>query len=542
MQTVAGPSTMKQARQLAGAIDALVRGTRSNPVAAFALAQRVIALWRELPGIVFEVTPDTMALDGVAVFRADAQVGRWLLPAFMAGIHSIGIADERAAALGLQALAHELSGLTIDMAALSRFSSWVWGEGAEGLALGLGFGILEVGSARERVDQKTQSDQLRLVRATPAFVGDDENDTLMNAGELDRAAVLEELSAPLELFARSAASNAFALGEQERLTIGRAVNDLEPWLIAELRASIEGPACLVERLPATRIARNILGRLESTVVGDGDGLAVVLLRLMPLRDQRADVWQCLIEGGLADVIGRRLQPRWLHQPSPLPRSLVTSMLESTGLAVALIDSMLSVAISDDDLADLGRLGARALLALEVVTPTTAARLARAVALGEPGQLGRFVAALPPATQRIAVTLLPSGSVRAVRDVVIAALQADKAEDALLLLAAASGDAVVLRSLIQRIGRNLARDVPVSVVRVAFETAVDHEDLAAEVARLATKARTPRAVKIIALNALMTSPVTSARARASSTWWERFEDVSVTSRRRRLRETLHMDRA
>ncbi len=512
------------ARQVSGALDALVRAAFANPPSVDALADRLVAVWLAAGGLALELSPTTLSSQGVVYLRADAGRGRWLLPAFMAGMHSIALAKDGSHALGLISLAHELAALRMDAKALEQFSAWVWGEGAEGLTIGVDAGILEVGSVRERSEGSSQSDQLRAVRSA-SMVG--EEVTAMDGADLDRAALREELAAPLALYETGVTHRAFELPESERRSLGRAVDDPIAWLEIELSVALNGPAILVERLPVSRIVRGIIGRIKSGTTTD----ARLVERLYGIRGKRPDVWRGLVDGGVGSALGANIS---LIDP------LLLALVQDKEIGGDLARALLARATDDESRRAVGRLGVRQLLACGVLAPEvtveTAAQIV-AITLAVEPELLRFVLARVPHRLGIApVAELPQPHVSAARELISRALLQRPVEDAVVALIKRSEDRALIADLAKRMRRRLGADFLPSAVKSAAAVLAADPQGALLVAALSSHPCAKREVKLALLQALDHQGTQAACELAQSSFWIRFDDRDV--RRARLRLGRH----
>ena len=493
----------------------------ANPDGLNVFVDRVVEAWRPLPGFRFTLSATTLLTPtGAPCLHADAHRGRWLLPAFMAGVYSIGVGVDGALALGLQSLAVELAALRLETPSLERFASWVWGEGAEGLELGLGFGVLEVGSVREASDQKSQSDRLRAVRTAP-LVGD--NDVVIAGDDLDRAAVREELAAPLALYAQGAAAAAFELAESERRGLGRDTGDAAAWLNVELAVALDGPAFLRERFPAGRIVGAVLARLGSTdvdVVGLVDGV-------LALRERHAAVWQGLVERGFGAQVARAL-------PLTAQKTLST-LLTDDALAEDVACALLARVIDDASAEALGRAcGLRPLVkALSDADEAAARALVRVTVAVEPARLVAVLDGLPLKVRRAALRAVPLAHGDDVAALVAVAIDEGAVDHELVALACVAGDGRHLARLARRLHLRRGGEWSAVSLRLIARTLAEDAVGAAAVAAVANHLFTGQAVKVSLLDALRASPHESARARAAKACLRRFELFEVRERCRRL---------
>lgn len=139
---------MRQAKNLTGTLDALVRSLQLQSAAAEGLAQRIGEAARQLPGLTLQVEASGILLDGETVLPASHDTGKWILPAWYAGLRGLTpLADVRAE--DWRTLATGLAQAAPGAEAVDRLSSWLWSGPCEGLRLDLR------ASAVERIEAVT---------------------------------------------------------------------------------------------------------------------------------------------------------------------------------------------------------------------------------------------------------------------------------------------------------------------------------------------------------------------------------------------------
>ena len=124
-------SSSREHRTLGNALDALVRTARLSDPSFPLVARRVYDVWQGLASPSIEIAPLELRVDKVLAVKAVEQVGRWLLPAFMAGMRTLRMRPE-ATCDDLMRLAQELSGLSAELEAIKGFRDWLWSDGAQG--------------------------------------------------------------------------------------------------------------------------------------------------------------------------------------------------------------------------------------------------------------------------------------------------------------------------------------------------------------------------------------------------------------------------
>jgi hypothetical protein len=302
-----------QAEKVVGnGLDAVVRAVRSNPAGAGGVARRVMAFWHEQgrAAIVLEATELQVA--GRAVLSAEDQEGRWILPAFMAGLRGVR-PEEHCTSDDLARLAGELAGLETDLQSIARFRDWLWADGAEGFQVNLKDSFMELIEAVD-ADVPWKDPEWSVVRDQVAQeLG---LETLEVASrELDAAALREEFQVPLEWFARNLESPELSRLLPEECARARAgCEDQAAWARAELDVALE-QAQLRSAIPAPRMAGRLLARLAARPD------AALLQSLLDLR--RADdayskaVYAALEAGDPGAVLARSLDLADVEAVPPL---------------------------------------------------------------------------------------------------------------------------------------------------------------------------------------------------------------------------------
>jgi len=106
---------------LGTSLDGLVRAFRSgNTVITPKIAERLFDLWNEVPKVMLVLDATTLSINEQVILKAEDNEGRWLLPAFMAGLRIL----RRQADCSLDdflRLGEELAALTSNLSSITLF-------------------------------------------------------------------------------------------------------------------------------------------------------------------------------------------------------------------------------------------------------------------------------------------------------------------------------------------------------------------------------------------------------------------------------------
>ena len=528
--TTTTTAELQSARQLAGGIDALVRMAVTHPAQVDELAKRVLANWSESPSLLLTVTPDALWWRETALLRADDKKGRWLLPIFMAGVYEVGLSAEGNSHTGLVSFANEVAALRVSTEALHQFANWLWGEGAEGMVLAVGVGILEVDSLRERTDKSSQTDQVRAVRGA-GLVGD--NIVTLTSDDLDRAAIREELQVPLTLYQDGARAAAFRLDDDERRQWAKDIDDLSGWVELELAAAMVGPPALVDRLPTSRLVRVVRDRLASAA-HDSEAVERIVRTTLTLRQSRPDVWEALIATDLANLLGTVLA---------LNADCLPVLIREHDMIPSLARALLLRAESPAQREALGELGAETLARSASVTTDDGADGARRIgtlidiaSTTSSSMIPRLIRSLPQQRWAEALHTAPATAAAGLTDVLDALLKARVIDIGLVIFLERSADVSRTAIFAMRVRQSRGRCLAPGAVSVACRYLARDVDTAVTMAGVANHPFTDRHIKLAMLRALSGAPQ-AAKQRATGTIFRYLDDEDVFAARKQLgRET------
>lgn len=230
------------------AFDGVVRSPLMAEAAAQAIAERFLDLWSQSGSPTFTLSATALSVDGVTALEASGTENPWILPAFMAGLRSfLPRPDVRPAQL--RTFAEELFSLRPQVAVITRFRDWLWGDGAEGIDL------VVQSSFMEAADAAVIEDAASSLRARPP-----ERQTIesmapgaraMSRRDLDVAARLEAMGAPVE---RLLELHDAPLPAARADALAAACDDGVAWAQAMVDAALANPELRVA-IPAARLGR-----------------------------------------------------------------------------------------------------------------------------------------------------------------------------------------------------------------------------------------------------------------------------------------------
>lgn len=287
---------VNQSRLVGKMLDGLIRSCRAESPATASIAGRLLERWKANPDILLKFDATSLIADDMEVLSAEEDEGRWLLPAFMAGLKSICLGAAPAEE-DLVLLASELGALGPSLASIRRFRDWLWSEGAEGFDIVLDFGFTE-GLDAALMDVREHKEMLAAMRAEAA------SSLSLNAAriasrELDIAAARDEFQVPLDTFTETAAAGGFAQEQEAAERLKRRCEDSVFWIDAQVFLALAHPE-LRAQMPAQRLARRVL-----TMLKEGATLRFVGF-LAELKRRREAYAQELLAALEDEPIGRTL--------------------------------------------------------------------------------------------------------------------------------------------------------------------------------------------------------------------------------------------
>lgn len=258
------------ARQVAGALDALIRTVRTQNAMTSGTVGRTFDILIHEPRASLHIGATTLRVDDDLALSADEDHGRWLLPAFMAGLRRVR-AMEDSRPEDLHALALELAALRLVPHQLEQFADWLWSDGLEGFETELHTSFAEVLDLTD--DPARQKLQIAAVRAEMAMSL--ASDVQVTVKDLDAASLLQEFQTPLDAFAVEARSGRLGLSVEEAEQLRKAVDESAFWVRQEISLALAHPA-LRKALPPVQVARALVRVAAESFDADFMGLVAAL--------------------------------------------------------------------------------------------------------------------------------------------------------------------------------------------------------------------------------------------------------------------------
>jgi len=291
---------VNQPRILATTLDGLVRSCRAETPALVSIAERLLERWNQNPDVVIEVDAEGLRFDDEELLVAGEDEGRWLLPAFMSGLKSIGLGtgpNEE----DLIRLATELGALGPNLSSIRRFRDWLWAEGAEGFDIVLDFGFAE-GLDAALMDLDTRRERLMALRAEAAGALSMDS-LLVTSKDLDAAAARDEFQVSLDAFQQGLKEKKLVMDGEQATRLREVSDDTLFWGDAQVFLALAYPQ-LRDQIPPERMARRVMALLEQ-------GAALRFLGfLAELRRRREDYVQELLDvlekEPLAEMLAQRV--------------------------------------------------------------------------------------------------------------------------------------------------------------------------------------------------------------------------------------------
>lgn len=319
----------RRLQELGDTLDALVHAVAQQDALASGVARRLHGVWLTDLESVIEVTPTELRSGARLVLAADAQHGRFILPAHAAGLRVIAMRAQSVPA-DLTRLARVLGELESGMLAPVDFADWLWRGGA------LGFDVVQTASAAEigqsMIDLDQPAQELWDERSQQAVAL--WNDLAWQAAQnLDAAAIATRFRAPVEQLAARVHAPELALTLADAQNVRAAADDVAFWASSELALLAEQPA-LASVLPRAHLTFRVLTLIEQSARFD-PRVIELLARLETCECEPGDAFDYALLGAAFErkLLAHELDPAALFalvdraQPELL-----------AGLLAALLDS------------------------------------------------------------------------------------------------------------------------------------------------------------------------------------------------------------
>ena len=274
----------KRWQDLGDALDALVRALGASDALAAGLSRRVHTLWRGDNNAVLEWHPTELRGEGRLVLAADQQRGRFVLPAYAAGLRMLAIREQSVAADVLR-LAAKLGELERGALTPDAFADWLWRGCALGFDVAQSASASEIGAALLRSERPA----LELWGERSAMAVALWNELSWSAAQhLEASALSQRFGAPLAALERRAVQDrALALGQAEAQALRALADEPVAWARAETGLLF---ACqpLAHTMPLAHVTFSLLAIVECSTRFDPALLdAVAALEAAPGREGEA---------------------------------------------------------------------------------------------------------------------------------------------------------------------------------------------------------------------------------------------------------------
>jgi hypothetical protein len=517
-----------RARISAGALDALVRALRAHQPGMEPLMERCWEILHQPPTAKLEIGAATCSIDGETALEADAERGRWLLPAFMAGLRSLTVEPDSRPA-DVLALAQALSTLKLVPSQLGQFADWIWSDGLEGVHAELHTSFAEILEIPD--DPARQVAEIRAVRSDMA-------DALASAHrvttrDLDAAAVLAEFQAPLDTFARQAHAGNLALLQPEMDALRVRAEDTAFWVRQEITLALAHP-----ELRSSMSPRSLARQLVRVA---GESFAQFLTLCSALAGHPDAYAQAVIHALEDEPVGKTIAAR-----TPLDRNGAMQLAQvlrgqSAKLAAGVVHGLIERAAREG--AEAEQFAARMAAVVgeavwcghldpNLVPASARPAMARIVAVARfsPPQLGRILGLLRPAEAIAALAHIPADTLTGLDEALLSLLaDASARERATLVvpLLEHSRPATLAR-LVALLAESRAEGWDLRTIRLIAQAAIPHGQGEA-LLHLQRSSTVPIVIRLALLEALAHAPETAEPALR----WRAAELLDASEMRERL---------
>ncbi len=291
-------------RAVGAALDGLVRSARIGDPALPKVADHLLGLWRRTPEAMIRIAPTGLNVDDQVALTSSQEAGRWLLPAFMAGLRGLRLRPTTRA----EELVHfgeELSALEANIGTITRFSDWLWSDGAQGFDVDLHASFVEV---MDTVMPEAGREQNLLATRSANAVASWNETVWIASKELDAAAAREEFEVPLELLvdALKRFPETFAMAGADAERLRTEAENAASWSAAEVDAIMDHPE-LRASMPAQRLARRLAALVQTADAIDGRLLEFVSLLVKREDPYSRAVVMALEKDAIGAVLGTKVR-------------------------------------------------------------------------------------------------------------------------------------------------------------------------------------------------------------------------------------------
>ena len=379
----APPADLAARKAIAGQFDGLVRSVLLGTSRALEAAERLSQSWLALPDAPLEIGAVTLSSGGATILQADEESGRWLLPAFMAGLRRLAPRSDLSAG-DLLALCEALGRLQPEQGALEAFRLWLWSDGVEGVQCELTTGFAEL-LETSRIDVQERQRQIEHERVELVATSTASRVAALELQQADRDALLQRTTATLAEAARTL-QNAEDPGFSQ---LRAGCEDESWWARQEVALAFAMPE-LRGALPAGTMARQLARAAREQV----DARLLALIGALTAQDD--DFTARLVQGLVEADVGTVLAADAPLDDAEIAR-LATVAKNKGGLGDQLLQGLLA--------RWLGGVGGAGDAAAEAALATIGAQLARLVECRMPTATRRMDALQSPSSAA-SLSILP----------------------------------------------------------------------------------------------------------------------------------------
>jgi hypothetical protein len=224
-------------QELGSALEATVRAVLQRDQLREGMARRCHEILLQQPETALEWHATELRRDGRMVLQAAQDSGRFIYPAYVAGLRGLAVRAQSVAADVLR-LAEELAALQTGERLLVDFHDWLWRSGAHGFDVMLVDPLSTSGEALVGAFDEAQFWAGRSSAAIEAW-----NESALAAGQVCSAAELRaRFAEPLDRFARAIATGELSLELEDARALRNAFDDARLWAPAEVGLLLQEPA------------------------------------------------------------------------------------------------------------------------------------------------------------------------------------------------------------------------------------------------------------------------------------------------------------
>lgn len=253
------------------------------------MARQALDAWLAEPDTTLTLDGTQLLVNGQDALGPKAKEGRWVLPAFMAGLREIRLDEAGPEVSDVMRLAEELANLKAQAESVEAFRDWLWMDGAEGFTCVCEESFTDALDAAF-VDPTTAKQELLALRSEAAMSLSDTT-LAVQSRDLDAAAIREEFQLPLDALVASARDHGFDVDEARRAELKRGCEDPAFWVKAQVDFAAAHPA-LAPSLDPRKLAVSVVQTLKHDLDLD---LVAVLGELAQRKDPFAVALSAAIE-------------------------------------------------------------------------------------------------------------------------------------------------------------------------------------------------------------------------------------------------------